>query len=216
MVCNGALLPVTHIGNGFFFFPFSCNQLALNNIFIYEKMVKNLIYVRHFSIDNWVSVEFDPFGFNVKDLNTGAFLNDVTALVISILFFWTFPAPPAQSLDDVSSKTWRHRLGHPGVSTFNHLLSRKLVPCTSTMLPFCHSCQLGKLCCLPFSLSNSVTTFCLKFCIRMFGPHLFTVCVVINIMSYFWMIFHIFMGLSLAYQILSVHLLSSVCAYVVN
>ena len=35
-------------------------------------MVKNIIYVRRFCTDNWNSVKFDPFGFMVKDLITGA------------------------------------------------------------------------------------------------------------------------------------------------
>ncbi|WCJ39436.1 hypothetical protein M5689_020425 [Euphorbia peplus] len=45
--------------------------LALNNVLHAPKLIKNLIYVRKFNIDNHVSVEFDPFGFSVKDLHTG-------------------------------------------------------------------------------------------------------------------------------------------------
>ena len=34
------------------------------------KLIKNLISVRRFTVDNNVSIEFDPFGFSVKDLWT--------------------------------------------------------------------------------------------------------------------------------------------------
>ena len=36
------------------------------------KLIKNLISVRQFTKDNSVSVEFDPCGFSVNDLQTGA------------------------------------------------------------------------------------------------------------------------------------------------
>ncbi|GKE74729.1 hypothetical protein Tco_1536770, partial [Tanacetum coccineum] len=39
-----------------------------------DKLIQNLISVRRFTIDNWVSVSFDPFGFTMKDFKTGAFL----------------------------------------------------------------------------------------------------------------------------------------------
>lgn len=33
-------------------------------------LIKNLVYVRQFTIDNNVSVEFDAFGFSVKNFQT--------------------------------------------------------------------------------------------------------------------------------------------------
>ncbi|GKD56440.1 hypothetical protein Tco_1289827, partial [Tanacetum coccineum] len=56
------------------FFPFSDNRLYLKDILVSDKLIKNLIFVRRFTIDNWVSVDFDLFGFTVNDFNTGAFL----------------------------------------------------------------------------------------------------------------------------------------------
>lgn len=69
MVGNGAILSVNSIGQ---FFPFSNDHLSPKNVLISDKMVKNLIYVRRFTIDKYVFVEFDHFGFTVKDLSMGA------------------------------------------------------------------------------------------------------------------------------------------------
>jgi len=49
----------------------SHTPLALKNILHAPKLIKNLISVRKFTIDNEISVEFDPFGFFVKDFQTG-------------------------------------------------------------------------------------------------------------------------------------------------
>lgn len=45
--------------------------LTLSNVLHAPNLIKNLVYVRRFTTDNHVSVEFDPFGFFVKDLQTG-------------------------------------------------------------------------------------------------------------------------------------------------
>jgi hypothetical protein len=42
--------------------------LCLNNVLVSPQIIKNIIYVRHFTIDNNCSVEFDPAGCSVKVL----------------------------------------------------------------------------------------------------------------------------------------------------
>jgi hypothetical protein len=42
----------------------------LNNILLAPDLVQSLLSVRRFTIDNWCSMEFDPFGLSVKDLTT--------------------------------------------------------------------------------------------------------------------------------------------------
>lgn len=37
-------------------------------------MVKNLVFVRQFTIDNSVIVTFDPFGFTLEGFESGAFI----------------------------------------------------------------------------------------------------------------------------------------------
>jgi hypothetical protein len=44
--------------------------LHLNNILYTPHIIQNLLFVRHFTTDNCCSIEFDPFGVPVKDLNS--------------------------------------------------------------------------------------------------------------------------------------------------
>jgi hypothetical protein len=69
IVGNGSTLPVTTVGSTSFHLPNS--SLHLHNVLISPHIIKDLISVRRFTIDNHCSVEFDPFGLSVKDLATG-------------------------------------------------------------------------------------------------------------------------------------------------
>ncbi|XP_022024816.1 uncharacterized mitochondrial protein AtMg00810-like [Helianthus annuus] len=69
--------------------------------------------VRHFTRDNNVSIEFEPFGFTVKDLKTGRHLSrhNSTGDVYPI----TPPQlPPQACFITTSTLPWHDRLGHPG------------------------------------------------------------------------------------------------------
>jgi hypothetical protein len=68
IVGTGAPLPVRQLGSTTI--PSSQKSLSLCNIMISPGLIKNLIYVCAFPRDNWVSIEFDPFGFSIKDLLT--------------------------------------------------------------------------------------------------------------------------------------------------
>lgn len=61
LVDNGTSLPTYAIG--FYSIPTIKCPLHLNNILVCPSIIKNLIYVRQFAKDNWVSIEFDHFGF---------------------------------------------------------------------------------------------------------------------------------------------------------
>lgn len=67
-VGNGAVLPVTHRAHTVI--PTARSPLVLDNILVSPSLVKNLISVRSLTRDNNVTVEFDPFGFTVKDIPT--------------------------------------------------------------------------------------------------------------------------------------------------
>jgi hypothetical protein len=62
---NGSALPVASVGDSALSDPF-----YLNNILITPDIIQNILFVRHFTTDNWWSMEFDPFGHSVKDLST--------------------------------------------------------------------------------------------------------------------------------------------------
>ena len=65
VVGNGSLLPVTSTGTTTLPGPFS-----LNNVLVSPSLIKNLISVCQFTSDNNCSVEFDPAGCSVKDLES--------------------------------------------------------------------------------------------------------------------------------------------------
>lgn len=69
LVGNGSCIPVH--GSGTTHLSHSHPNLTLSNVLVTPHIIKNLVYVRKFTTDNNVSVEFDPYGFCVKDLQTG-------------------------------------------------------------------------------------------------------------------------------------------------
>nr|GEZ92946.1 ribonuclease H-like domain-containing protein [Tanacetum cinerariifolium] len=67
-VGDGRFIPVTNSGHSVLSTPF--RLLRLNNVLITLNIVKNLISVRQFVHENSCTIEFDPFGFSVKDFIT--------------------------------------------------------------------------------------------------------------------------------------------------
>ena len=65
IVGEGSLTPVTSSGDARFPGP-----LQLNNVLVSPKLIRNLISVCQFTIDNNCSAEFDPSGCSVKDLKS--------------------------------------------------------------------------------------------------------------------------------------------------
>ncbi|GKD81815.1 hypothetical protein Tco_1348654 [Tanacetum coccineum] len=64
-VGDGKSIPVTNTGHSTLTTPH--RTLHLNNVLITPNIVKNLISVRQFVRDNKCTIEFDEFGFSVKD-----------------------------------------------------------------------------------------------------------------------------------------------------
>ncbi|KAJ9544228.1 hypothetical protein OSB04_023935 [Centaurea solstitialis] len=114
LVGNGVVVPVRYIGQCTF--PFSYWPLQLKNVLLSDKIIKNLISVRRFTIDNFVSIEFDQFGFTVKDFKT-------VTITISILFF----------LHPLSLHLHRQKLPSPLTPGIGDLVIRVL-------LSFCFLC----------------------------------------------------------------------------
>nr|GEV79198.1 putative reverse transcriptase [Tanacetum cinerariifolium] len=71
-VDNGHSIPVTHIRHSFL--HTSSKPLQLNHILETPHIIKNLISVSQFTRDNDVSVEFDAYGFSVKNYQIGRVL----------------------------------------------------------------------------------------------------------------------------------------------
>ncbi|GJS65305.1 ribonuclease H-like domain-containing protein [Tanacetum coccineum] len=67
-VGDGHFIPVTNTGHCIL--PTSVRPLHLNNVLITPYIVKNLISVSQFVRDNNCTIEFDAYGFSVKDFMT--------------------------------------------------------------------------------------------------------------------------------------------------
>ena len=68
VVGNGQTFPAT--GSRSTAIATTASPLRLTNVLIAPHLIKNLISVRALTRDNLVSVEFDPWGFSIKDLRT--------------------------------------------------------------------------------------------------------------------------------------------------
>ncbi|XP_074266456.1 uncharacterized protein LOC141589729 [Silene latifolia] len=106
--------------------------LILKNVLFVPKLVKILVSVRKFTIDNKVSVEFDPFDLCVKDLRTGTRLMRCESRreLYPISSNKTSAGPPS-IFAALSSSLWHDRLGHPGAPVFNSLRQNNFIDCIS-------------------------------------------------------------------------------------
>jgi hypothetical protein len=149
IVGNGASMPVTHTACS----PILGTPFHLDNILVSPSLVKNLISVCAFTRDNNVSIEFDPFGFSIKDLPTRMEMlrcNSAGSL-------YPFRPPSDQALLSSSSSSaelWHQRLGHPGRDTFTRTISQPEFQCSRTLAHSCNSCKLGKTLVSHFSLQS--------------------------------------------------------------
>ncbi|WVZ67342.1 hypothetical protein U9M48_016433 [Paspalum notatum var. saurae] len=69
-VADGSRIPVVSAGSCHFPSATARGPLVLRDVLVAPRLVENLISVRRFTIDNNCSVEFDPYGYSIKDLLT--------------------------------------------------------------------------------------------------------------------------------------------------
>ncbi|GJW01530.1 ribonuclease H-like domain-containing protein [Tanacetum coccineum] len=136
-VGDGHSIPVTNTGHSIL--PTSVRPLHLNNVLITPHIVKNLIYVRQFVRDNNCMIEFDAFGFSVKDFMSRRVLLRCDST--RDLYPVTHPSPiPSAFL--VSRHTWHQRLGHPGGDVLRRFISNNVISCNNEKpLILCHAWQ---------------------------------------------------------------------------
>jgi hypothetical protein len=154
-VGNGSRLSITSSGHTLLHTP--TTNFSLRDVLVVPHLVRNLLSVRKFTRDNNCSLEFDAFGFSVKDLQT----QRVMLRCNSAGDLYTIPAvdPPATASAHLatSSQLWHQRLGHPGVASLASLNKNSLIACNNIDRSLCQSCQLGKHAHLPFATSTSRT-----------------------------------------------------------
>ena len=122
VVGNGQSIPTDCTGHATI--PTSSSPLQLRNVLIAPHLVKNLISVRALTRDNSISVEFDPWGFSIKDLRTKTILLrcDSSGELYPLRQSTTTSArPSATFLASTNSSLWHARLGHPGHDTLQRL-----------------------------------------------------------------------------------------------
>lgn len=155
VVGNGSTILVFSSGSSSI--PSNSRPLTLNNILVTPQIIKNLIYVRRFTTDNWCSIEFDPFGFSVKDLQTQKVL--LRSESSGDLYYVPSHLNKEKSESTFiieSSSLWHNRLGHTNNESLQSLISSNSLSCNKDRLPSCcNACQLGKHLKLPFYKSNS-------------------------------------------------------------
>ncbi|KAI3518158.1 hypothetical protein L1887_06607 [Cichorium endivia] len=134
--------------------------LKLQNILVAPNLIKNLLSVRRLTTDNLVAIEFDPFGFLVKDFQTKIPIlrcdstGDLYPLSLPSTRF-TSPSTFAALSQDI----WHHRLGHPGSSLLRALNKQKSISVSKfSDKRLCQSCVFGKQVKLPFHDSLSSTS----------------------------------------------------------
>ncbi|GJY43537.1 ribonuclease H-like domain-containing protein [Tanacetum coccineum] len=138
-VGDGNSIPVTNTGHSIIHSPY--RPLHLNNVLVTPNIIKNLISVRQFTRDNNCTIEFDAFGFSVKDFLTRHILLRCDSS--GDLYPVTKPSSSPAAFVSTSSTTWHQRLGHPGDEVLRSLSSRHLISCnkTASSSHICHACQ---------------------------------------------------------------------------
>jgi hypothetical protein len=86
--------------------------------------------VCQFTRDNHCSIEFDAFGFSIKDIPTGR----VILRYNSDRDLYTSPqsTPSSSALLAASSTLWQQRLGHPSPAAVVRLNKNNLISCNKT------------------------------------------------------------------------------------
>nr|GEX79519.1 ribonuclease H-like domain-containing protein [Tanacetum cinerariifolium] len=140
VVGNGRFILVTNSGHSVLSTPF--RPLRLKNVLTTPNIVKNLVFVRRFIRDNSCIVEFDPFGFSMKDFITRWVLLCCDSM--SDLYPVTKPSTIPHAFL-TSQYTWHQRLGHLGSKVLRRLVSGDSISCNKVKLPvLCHACSLFK------------------------------------------------------------------------
>ncbi|GJT02373.1 ribonuclease H-like domain-containing protein [Tanacetum coccineum] len=154
-VGDGKSIPVTNTGHNIL--PTLNRPLHLHNVLVTPNIIKNLIYVRQFTRDNNCTVEFDAFGFSIKDFLTRHILFRCDSS--EDLYPVTSPSPTPYALLSVSPSTWYQRLENPGEDELRSLKSRQYISYNKEKSShLCHACQLGKHVRLLFTSLNLIIT----------------------------------------------------------
>jgi hypothetical protein len=161
VVGNGSHLPILGTSSTHSRAPHI--NFLLSSVLHTPTLVSNLISVCKFTHDNWCSVEFDLFGFSMKDLitKTPMLRSDSSSDLYPFAGFSKMQNNFALSTTISSVDLWHKRLGHPSNAYLSHFLSRFKLSCNNngSTPSVCEACHKGKNVHLPFLQSHFVTYF---------------------------------------------------------
>ncbi|GJZ47317.1 ribonuclease H-like domain-containing protein [Tanacetum coccineum] len=109
-VGDGKSIPITNTGHSII--PSHHRPLHLHNVLVTLNIIKNLISVRQFTRENNCTIEFDAFGFSMKDYLTRHILLRCDSS--SDLYLVTKPLTSPITFLSTSASTWHQCLRHPG------------------------------------------------------------------------------------------------------
>ncbi|KAK1626474.1 hypothetical protein QYE76_000831 [Lolium multiflorum] len=128
VVGNGSKLPIYSVGST----SLPPSPFTLRDVLVSPSVIKNLISVRKFTVDNLCSIEFDPYGFSVKDLATGRLLLRSNSRG-DLYPFHGDPHPAAAFSVSTTRDLWHKRLGHPSDSSLSKISSDFLPSCVNVV-----------------------------------------------------------------------------------
>lgn len=156
VVGNGFKIPINGTGHTTLSPPLP--PFKINNALVAPHLIKNLLSVRRLTTDNHIAIEFDPFGFLVKDLQTKIpILRCDSTGDLYPLSLPTARTSPS-TFAALSQDLWHRRLGHPGISLLRILNKHKSISVSKfSDSKICQYCVFGKHIKLPFNDSLSTT-----------------------------------------------------------
>lgn len=114
--------------------------------------------MRRLTIDNNISITFDPFGFSVNDFQTRMPLMRCDSIGDLYPITDNYSVSHPSTFAAHTSSLWHNRLGHPGSSILRSLSKNKFIGCNNLISKFvCDSCVFGKHIKFPFYASQSHT-----------------------------------------------------------
>jgi hypothetical protein len=174
-VGNGNSIPISSSSHSSLRTP-SGHVFKLNNVLLVPNLIRNLLSIRKFTRDYFCSIEFDAFGFAMKNMKTRRVILRCNSAGNLYTFPGSIPARRFSSTTMVvaaSVELWHQRLGHPGHDAMLSLWHLALIKCNkNSRTRVCHACQLGKHVCLQFSQSTTASraVFDLIHCVLWTSP----------------------------------------------
>lgn len=164
MVGNGSHIQVSHTGTGVLTTPLV--NFHLKNLLHTPYITHNLLSVHKFASDNSCYLVLDSYGLTIQDQSThkilykGPYHKGLYPLLISSEV--SSESSSTTTLVHISSNsamTWHKKLGHPSSSLLSTLIKQFDLPVTNTQSLDCRCCHMAKSQKLPFTLSETVSSF---------------------------------------------------------